>query len=110
MKEIILQGNTYPVVFDMRTMTNYEEITQKSFFGNTFEKLTEKIALVVAAILSANGKADIDIDALTKLDWPGIKEVTKAFNDIMELSMEYFDIPKVIDKPNKKSKGDGKKN
>lgn len=108
MKEIKLQGQTYPVVFDMKTILNFEEITQKSFFGNTFNKLTEKIALTVAAVLSADKNAELDIDSLTSLDWAGLQEVTKAFNDVMELSLEYFHIPKVIDNSNKQGKGKGK--
>lgn len=110
MKEITLQGNTYPVVFDMKTILNFEEITQKTFFGNTFEKLTDRIALIVAAVLSANKEAKLDVETLMSLDWEGIQEVLKAYSEIMDMSLDFFKIPKVIDKPEKKEKGKKSKN
>ena len=107
-KEITIQGKTYPVVFNMKTIINFEEITKKTFFGDKLEKLTDIIAIVVSSVLAADEKADLNVDALTSLDWDGIQEMMTAFAVVMKLSLDFFHIPEVI--PEKKSKGNGKKN
>lgn len=107
-KEITIQGKTYPVVFDMKTIINFEEITKKTFFGDKLEKLTDKIAIVVSSVLAADDKADLNVDALTSLDWDGIQEMMTAFAVVMKLSLDFFHIPEVI--PENKIKGNGKKN
>jgi hypothetical protein len=109
-KEITLQGKTYPVVFDMQTIINFEEIARKTFFGDPLEKLTDRIAIIAAAVLSADENSDLKLESLKSLDWNGIQELLKAYSIIMEMSLEFFNIPKVIDKPEKQSKANGKKN
>ena len=44
-KKIKMAGKTYPVVFTLKTMMNFEEITGKSFFNENFETMKSRIAL-----------------------------------------------------------------
>ena len=100
-KEITLQGKTYPVVFTMKTILNFEEITSKTFFGDSLSKLTDRIAITIAAVLAANEKADINVEDLTDLDWDGIQELLTAFSVVTDLSYDFFKIPRVIETPQK---------
>ena len=47
-KEITINGKTYPVVFNMKTILGYEQISGKSFFGEDFSKMGERLALIAA--------------------------------------------------------------
>jgi hypothetical protein len=109
-KEITIQGKTYPVVFTMKTIVNFEEIANKSFFGEQLEKLSDRMAIVIAAVLAADEHADMKVSDMTSLDWDGIQELLKAFSVVMEMSLEFFKIPGVIDKPEKKGEGKSSKN
>ena len=97
-KIITLQGKQYPVVFGMKTMVGYEEIVGKGWFTTDWSdvKFRERMAVVVAAILAANEKSKISADDLLSIDnVDDMKELIKAFNDIMELSTEFFKLPAV---------------
>lgn len=97
MKEITIGGKSYPVAFNMQTLLNFEEITNKSFFACSFEKTSERMAVILAACLSANEKSTLTVDALRgNGDFEAFKEIITAFNTIMELSKDFFKIPEVV--------------
>ena len=97
-KEITIQGKTYPVVFTMKTIINFEAITEKSFFGNKLEKLTDHIAMIIAAVLAYDKKAKLEFEDLTDLDKDGIQELQRAFAVIMDMSCDFFKIPHIMEK------------
>ena len=109
-KEITLQGKTYPVVFTMKTIINFEEITEKTFFGDDLAKLTDRMAIIMAAVLAANEKADLKIEDMQNLDWDGIKELLSAAAVVMDMSYDFFKIPRVMEKPQKPTEESNEKN
>ena len=96
-KEITIGGNTYPVVFNLDAMMNFEEIADKQFFKANFDHLKDRMALVFAAVLSANEKTTLTIE---KMKGDGtidaVKEIVAAYNIVMDLAGEFFKIPKVV--------------
>ena len=54
-KEITINGKQYPVIFDMQTIMNFEEVTGgKSFFTENLTTLKNRIALIIAAVTAAD--------------------------------------------------------
>ena len=101
-KEITLLGVTYPVVFNMQSMLNYEQITGKSFFNEKFELLADRMAVVIAAIIAANPDADIKVESLVKANnLQTVQEIITAYAVVMELMGDFFKKPDVEpdDKP-----------
>lgn len=95
-KDITIGGKTYPVVFTLKTMMNFEEITGKSIFGETFDTLKERIALIMSAIFAADEKADITVEQLANAEsWEAAQDIVKAYVAVMELSAKFFNIPEV---------------
>ena len=69
-KEVTISGKTYPVVFNMKTITGFEEIVNHSFFDDDFTKMASRMAIVLAAIFSADKDADIEAkDMLNAENW-----------------------------------------
>jgi hypothetical protein len=101
-KEITIGGKTYPVVFTLKTMLNFEEITGKSFFGESFDTFKSRIALIISAVVAADENAGITIEQLTNADtWQAAQDIVKAYVDVMELSAKFFNIPEVEPKDEK---------
>ena len=97
-KEITINGIKYPVAFNMKTIISYEEIANKSYFDSNFGKTTERIALIVAAVLAADEKSPIKIeDVMGNQDVAAIKQISEAFLIILNMSTEFFGIPAVIE-------------
>ena len=96
-KEVTILGKTYPVIFVLQTIINYEELNNgKSFFGEKFEDTISRIRLVVSAILAFNKDADINFEELSKIDtWEKTKEIITAFSVVMELSAKFFNKPAI---------------
>jgi cell division protein ZapA (FtsZ GTPase activity inhibitor) len=96
-KEITIAGKQYPVVFTMKTMMGFENISGKKFFGADFEHLSDQIAIVMAAILAADESADIKAEDLINADnFETVKEIISAYSFIMnELAADFFKIPSV---------------
>ena len=80
-KEITINGKTYPVVFNMKTILGYEEISGQSFFGEDFSKMSERLALITAAVISAGGKEELSIDDMVKM----VDEMIEAHGDYMAM-------------------------
>lgn len=91
-KEITIDGKKYPVEFNISTLIAFEQTTDKSFFGENFDKLYSRVILVFAAMFAADEKITTDV-LLKSNDWQGI---TQAFNTIMEMAAEFFKVPKIV--------------
>lgn len=112
-KTITINGKSYPVCFDMQTLINFEEITGRSFFASTFSTITDKVAVIAAAALSADKESDITIQAiLGGKDWEACKQILAAFNVVSEEVAAFFPIPEVEpkDEPKPEDKEESPKN
>ena len=99
-KEITLNGKPVAVAFTLATLLTYEEITDSNFFGEQFEKLKERIALIFAAIHTANHETTITIDdLLNSTNW---QEISDAFTTVMTMAGDFFKLPKVIEEAEKR--------
>ena len=109
MKEITINGKTYPVVFNMKTILGYEQISRKSFFGEDFSKMSERLALIVAAVLSAGGKEELSIDDMINADrMELVQEIIAAGSVVIGMVNEFFKMPDV--EPKQEAEGDKGKN
>ncbi len=97
-KEITIQGVTYPVTCDMQTLLNYEEIVKHSFFKTdwTSPRITERMALIYAAVLSADDNATLKFEDLKgQGSWNDIEQLITAFSVVSLLMTEYFPVPDI---------------
>lgn len=109
MKEITINGKTYPVVFNMKTILGYEQISGKSFFGEDFSKMSERLALITAAVVSAGGKEELSIDDMINADkLELVQEILTAYTVVIEMVNEFFKKPDVEPKPNEEEGNKGK--
>lgn len=96
----MINDKKFAVVFSMKTMIGYENITGKSFFGENFKALSDKIALVMAAILAANSEAQITIEEMMNAETvEKMNQVIDAGEVVMKLAGEFFKIPEIEPKP-----------
>ena len=96
-KEITIGAVQYPVEFTFQTLLNFEQITKKSFFETGFDMITDRIALVAAAVYAADEKTKLTVeDIMGTRDLKTIQDITAAFVIVMDLMNEYFEIPKVV--------------
>jgi hypothetical protein len=110
MKEITINGKTYPVVFNMKTILGYEQISGKSFFGEDFSKMSERLALIAAAVISAGGKEELSIDDMINADTMElVQEILAAYTVVIGMVNEFFKKPDVEPNPNEEE-GDKEKN
>ena len=111
-KEITIAGTTYPIDFTMQAIMTFEEIADKSFFDTNFQKTTDRMALIYAAVMNADKKADITIEKIAgSMDLQAIQDIIAAFGTVMNLANEFFKLPKVTedeDKANEPKEGDEK--
>ena len=96
MKEITIGQKQYPVAFDMQAIINFEEITGRSFFASNFSTLTDKVAVIVSAALSADKKTALTVDdVLGNKDWEACKQIFAAFNVVSEEMTAFFPVPEI---------------
>ena len=108
-KEITINGKTYPVVFNMKTILGFEEISGKSFFNEDFSMLRERIALVTAAVISADSNAELSIDNLIEADTlKQVQEILAAYTVVTEMATDFFKTPEVEPQPKEKEGEQGK--
>ena len=101
-KEITINGKTYPIVFTMDTMINFEEIADKSFFETDLKRLKDRLAIIMAAVITADDKTKITVEELRgNGDLEAVQQIIAAFNIVMEASTEFFKIPAVEPKDEK---------
>ena len=101
-KEITINGKTYPIAFTMDTMINFEEIADKPFFGNDLKRLKDRMAIIMAAVITADEKTKLTVEELRgNGDFDAVQQIIAAFNVVMEASIEFFKIPAVEPKDEK---------
>lgn len=99
-KEITLNGKPVAVSFTLTTLLTYEELTDSNFFGEQFEKLKARIALIYAAIYTADRDTTITVDDILNTDnW---QEIAEAFTTVMQMAGDFFKLPKVIEEAEKR--------
>lgn len=99
-KEITLNGKPVAVAFTLATLLTYEEITDKNFFGEQFERMKERVDIIFAAIKTANREtATTRDDLLNSNNW---QEISDAFNTVMTMAGDFFKLPKVIENAEKR--------
>ena len=95
---VTIAKKQYKIAFDMQTIMNFEEITGESFFNANLEhpSLKNRIAIVLAAVLSADKDTDLTVEMLTgKGDWQAVKDIMVAFTAVIMLSTKFFGIPDI---------------
>lgn len=93
--EITIAGTKYPIVFNLQTMLSYEEVSGASFFAGT-DTLKARIALIIAAALSADEKTTLTVEKITGAgDLAAVREITAAYKAVNELAAEFFELPAV---------------
>ena len=101
-KEITIAGTTYPIDFTMQAIMTFEEIADKSFFDCNFNKTTDRMALIYAAVMNADKKSDITIEKITgNMDLQAIQDIIAAFGTVMNLANDFFKLPKVTQEEEK---------
>lgn len=113
-KEIEINGKQYTVVFNLKTLSNFEEITNQGFFESKLNKTSEKMAIIVAAALAANEDTELTIKELQgNEDWEAYLQINRAYSEVMTLAAEFFPIPEVEKdkdpKPTDEEKEEGEK-
>ena len=108
---VTILGKEYPVIFNLKTLIGFEDIVNHSFFEDKFEKMSSRIALIVAAIGAVNPNADITAKQLLEIsDWQTAKDLVTAYTTVMELAGEFFRIPAVEPKEEPAAEGESQKN
>lgn len=110
-KEITIDGMQYPVEFTFQALLNFEQITKKSFFETDFKMITDRIALIAAAVYAADEKTKLTVeDIMGTRDLKAIQDITAAFVIVMDLMNEYFEIPKVVQEAEEREAADAGEN
>ena len=93
-KEITIQGKPYPVVFNMQTILNFEEMTNgQSFFTANLETMKNRVAILAAAIFAADENTNITVEKIFgNKDYEAMKEIISAYNTVMALAGEFFKV------------------
>ena len=96
-KEITIAGKQYPVVFTMDTLINFERIVSKSFFETDLKTISDRMALVIAAVITANDKTTLTIEAMKgNNDLKAVQQIIEAYNVVVSLMGEFFEVPEVV--------------
>ena len=96
-KEITIQGKLYPVVFTFDTLMNFERIVSKSFFETDLKTISDRMALVIAAVITANEHTDLTIEAMKgNNDLKAVQQIIEAYNVVASLMGEFFEVPEVV--------------
>lgn len=99
-KEITLNGKPVAVSFTIATLLTYEDLTDRNFFSEQFEKLKERIALIYAAIYTADRNTTVTVDDILNTDnW---QEISEAFTTVMQMAGDFFKLPKVVEDAEKR--------
>ena len=101
-KEITINGKTYPVIFDMQTIMNFEEVTGgKSFFTENLTTLKNRIALIIAAVTAADENTSLEVKDITgNRTMAEVQQIIAAYAVIDQLAAEFFKIPEIEKKNN----------
>ena len=104
---IKINGVEYPVVFNLLSMSNFEEITNKGFFDANLNKINERMAIVMAAALAADKDTSLTIDIMRgKETFEDYKQIVEAYSVVMLLANDFFNIPEVEKEKEEEEKTD----
>lgn len=95
-KEITIQGKQYPVVVNLQTIMNFEDIANISIFEANLSTIKNRIALIFSAVLSADENTTLTVgDIKGNGDLEDIKVINAAYIVLSELVAEFFHIPEI---------------
>lgn len=93
---VTFNGVNYPVVFDLQALTNFEDITKQGFFEANLNMTNNRIAIVIASVLSADKDTKLTIEEMRGMEsFDDYKQIIEAYNVVMVLANDFFKIPKV---------------
>jgi hypothetical protein len=96
-KKITSNGKEYPIVFTMDTLMNFETIVGKSFFETDFKTLKDRMALVIAAVITAKEDTDLTIeDIIGDKGFDALQQIINTYLVISELLVEFTKVPAVV--------------
>ena len=94
--EITINGKTYPVIFTLATLSNFEEIANKAFFNADLGMVKNRIALICAAAIAANENTKLTVEELRGNEtWEDYVQIAKAYNVVMKLAEKFFPVPEI---------------
>lgn len=92
-KEITIQGKQHPVIFTLATISNFEEITNTSFFEANFNTINNNTALIMAAALAADENTKLTVkDIRGNEDLEAYRQISEAAKIIGELTKDFFKV------------------
>ena len=95
-KVITINGKNYPVIFTLKTLSNFEEITGKAFFSADLDLVKNRIAIICAAAIAADKDTTLTVDELRGNEtWDDYVTIADAYTEVMTLAKEFFPVPKV---------------
>ena len=96
-KNITINGKEYPIVFTMDTLMNFEAIAKESFFEANLNTLKNRMALIIAAVITANEKTTLTVEAMKgNNDLKAVQQIIAAYNIVAALMGEFFQVPDVV--------------
>lgn len=106
-KEITINGVNYPVVFTMDTLMNFERIVKKSFFESDLKTLVDRMALIFAAVVTADKETKLTIEIMKgNNDMEAIRQIIAAYLIVAEMMDKFFEVPEVVKKTENSEKAD----
>jgi hypothetical protein len=94
--EININGKTYPVIFTLATLSNFEEIANKAFFNADLGMVKNRIALICAAAIAANENTKLTVEELRGNEtWEDYVQIATAYNVVMKLAEKFFPVPEI---------------
>lgn len=95
-KEITINGKTYPVIFTLATLSNFEEIAKIAFFNADFGMVKNRIALICAAAIAADDNTKLTVEDLRGNEtWEDYVQIATAYTVVMELAGKFFHVPEI---------------
>lgn len=95
-KEITINGKTYPVIFTLATLSNFEEIAKIAFFNADLGMVKNRIALICAAAIAADENTKLTVEDLRGNEtWEDYVQIATAYNVVMELAGKFFPVPDI---------------
>lgn len=96
-KEITINGVNYPIIFTMDTLMNFESIVNKSFFETDFKTLKDRMALIIAAVITANENTTLTVESMKgNGDLKAVQQIIASYNIVAEAMGEFFKVPEVL--------------
>ena len=95
-KVITINGKNYPVIFTLKTLSNFEEITGKAFFSADLDLVKNRIAIICAAAIAADKDTTLTVEELRGEEtWNDYVKIADAYTEVMTLAKEFFPVVKV---------------